>query len=180
MTISRTGPHQETREDVFLLSRDSSFSRRAREAGSSGRNDERGADDPESRLWTFTNASTLPVGVTTRVCTGGERVPPLPPSTRARPPPPAGRPPFLQWYPLSPVYTVPPFRPPSSRRLLRLHGPAVLPEVRRGSPILPLIRRRRPLRCFGHPRRYVKRVISLATSSPKKFISLRSRRCGVG
>lgn len=39
---------------------------------------ERGADDPESRLWTFTNASTLPIGVTTRVCTGEERVPPLP------------------------------------------------------------------------------------------------------
>lgn len=37
-----------------------------------------GADDPESRLWTFTNASTLPVRVTTRVCTGGERVSPLP------------------------------------------------------------------------------------------------------
>lgn len=164
------------------MSRDSSFSRRAREAGSSGRNDERGADDPESRLWTFTNASTLPVGVTTRVCTGGERVPPLPPPPLypGQAPAARGSSPLPQWYPLSPVYIVPPFRPPSRRRLLRLHGPAVLPEVRRGSPILPLIRRRRPLRCFGHPRRYVKRVISLATSSPKKFISLRSRRRRIG
>lgn len=44
----------------------------------------RAADDPESRLWTFTNASTLPVGVTTRVCTGGRAcssrsLPPQPP-----------------------------------------------------------------------------------------------------
>lgn len=71
------------REDVFLSSQGSSFSlvenARGRLFGTERR--ARGADDPESRLWTFTNASTLPVGVTTRVCTGGERVPLLLPPT---------------------------------------------------------------------------------------------------
>lgn len=113
----------------------------------------RGADDPESRLWTFTNASTLPVGVTTRVCTRGESV--FLPLSR---PYPAGIPlaschpravPFLDVPSLHP----PPltaYRPPFSSSFVPspisspfIHGPAVLPQVRQSTilhfPINPML-----------------------------------------
>lgn len=113
----------------------------------------RGADDPESRLWTFTNASTLPVGVTTRVCTRGESV--FLPLSR---PYPAGIPlascrpravPFLDVPSLHPssfllLRVVPPFRPLSYRhRLLRLVSTVLWSSLRWGRvwlSIFPLIR----------------------------------------
>lgn len=100
----------------------------------------RAADDPESRLWTFTNASTLPVGVTTRVCTGGRACSsrsPAPVPYPAEAPLASSRPrtvPFLA-VPSLPRHYAP--RPPFSSSfasppipLPPIHGPAVLPEVR--------------------------------------------------
>lgn len=96
----------------------------------------RAADDPESRLWTFTNASTLPAGVTTRVCTGGRACPsrspaPAPLSCRSPPrfQPSASRPAPLSRRALSiprlhraprrsPPPSSSPFHPPSRRRRL--------------------------------------------------------------
>lgn len=98
----------------------------------------RAADDPESRLWTFTNASTLPVGVTTRVCTGGRAcfsrsLVPAPLSCR-NPPRFQRIGPFLA-IPSLPRLHYAPRCPPflssfSSTPLPPIHGPAVLPEVR--------------------------------------------------
>lgn len=101
----------------------------------------RAADDPESRLWTFTNASTLPVGVTTRVCTGGRACSsrsPAPAPYPAEAPLASSRPrtvPFFAVPSLPRRHCAP--RPPFSSSfasppipLPPIHGPAVLPEVR--------------------------------------------------
>lgn len=114
--------------------------REAKKPGSNGRTSG-AADDPESRLWTFTNASTLPVRVTTRVCTTEESVLLLspPPSVAFCPPP--SPPPLLG------AHSRPPPPSPLPRRSLSspfAHPvasfgcpprPAVLLEARRGGPL---------------------------------------------
>lgn len=120
--------------------------REAKKPGSNGRTSG-AADDPESRLWTFTNASTLPVRVTTRVCTTEESVLLLspPPSVAFCPPP--SPPPLLArtQSPPSPPSTSTPltflsFRAPG--RLLRAVLRVLRSSSRRGEAdhsILPLI-----------------------------------------
>lgn len=163
-------------EDVLLSSRDSSYSRGgSREAGSSGRNDEHGADDPESCLWTFTNASTLPAGVTTRVCTGGERVPPLPFLSPPPGPPPSASRPLPQCtlsrlsipFPLFVLLRAP--SAPSPHLSSRSCGPPRGEAGQLDSPVNLATKTAPTLRASA---KICQARKLLATSSPRRFISL--------